>query len=329
MSGRVTIKSIAKDLGISHMTVSRALSNHPNVLKETREAVQKRARELGYVKSAAAMAMRGDGTKIVGLLLPNIVNEFYARFANTMALACEKNSYQLIIHLTNDDIEVEQQALDRLREVQAQAVVLVPAPGEQKTETYSQKTMRIIQLIRRRKQETPVNSLLVEDGPAICEAVLHLARNGHERIAYIGGDAGLSSGRSRLAAFQKGLQRSNLTMHPDLIRTGKPSFLMGRDHAQDLLEATQATALVCGGFEVSNGALNACMDASQFHSKSMVFVGYGDPTFYTWINGGVSTIRVPVDRLAKKAVMLIAENTAPDVPQNISFDASLVIRGQQ
>ena len=129
MSGRVTIKSIAEDLGISHMTVSRALSNHPNVLKETREAVLKRARELGYVKSAAARAMRGDETRIVGLLLPNIVNEFYARFANTMALACEAQSLQLIIHLTGDDPGAEEKALERLHEVQAQGVVMVPSPG--------------------------------------------------------------------------------------------------------------------------------------------------------------------------------------------------------
>ena len=52
MAGRVTIKSIARDLGISHMTVSRALSNHPHVQKETREAILRRADELGYVKES-------------------------------------------------------------------------------------------------------------------------------------------------------------------------------------------------------------------------------------------------------------------------------------
>ena len=79
MSNRVTIKSIAKDLGISHMTVSRALSDNPKVKAETRTAVILRAQELGYVKSGAAKAMRGDQTTIVGLLLPNLANEFYAR----------------------------------------------------------------------------------------------------------------------------------------------------------------------------------------------------------------------------------------------------------
>ena len=69
MAQRVTIKSIAQDLGISHMTVSRALSNHPSVREETRKTVLERAAELGYVRSAAASAMRGDATGIVGLLL--------------------------------------------------------------------------------------------------------------------------------------------------------------------------------------------------------------------------------------------------------------------
>ena len=148
MKTRVTIKSIAKDLGISHMTVSRALSGNPNVHKDTRDRIEKRARELGYVKSAAARAMRGEATQIVGLLLPNLLNEFYAAFANAMALVCEQNGFHLIIHLTNDDIALEGRALDRLREVQAMAVVMVPAPGDGLQQETNLGGMKAIQLIR-------------------------------------------------------------------------------------------------------------------------------------------------------------------------------------
>ena len=70
---RATIKSIARDLDISHMTVSRALSGNPNVKAGTRALILARAKELGYVKSAAANAMRGGQSAIIGLLLPNIV----------------------------------------------------------------------------------------------------------------------------------------------------------------------------------------------------------------------------------------------------------------
>ncbi|MCV6825481.1 MULTISPECIES: LacI family DNA-binding transcriptional regulator [Halocynthiibacter] len=326
MAGRVTIKSIAKDLGISHMTVSRALSNHPNVLKETREAVQKRAQELGYVKSAAAMAMRGGGTKIVGLLLPNIVNEFYARFANTMALACEEHSYQLLIHLTNDDLKAESLALEGLREIQAEAVVMVPAPGGTESTSTHLDGMRVIQLIRQRKEKDPASAILVDDAPAIREAVQHLADKGHRHIAYIGADSALSSGRSRLASFRQGLAQAELPEETNLIQTGVPSFEMGREHTAEILQQKQATALICGGFEISNGALNAFMDASEQSAPQMSFVGYGDPSFYSWINGGISTIRVPVDRLARKAVDILVSSQTDGPSNPLTFEAQLVVR---
>lgn len=323
---RVTIKSIAKDLGISHMTVSRALSNNPNVLKETRDAVQNRARELGYVKNAAAMAMRGDGAKIVGLVLPNIVNEFYARFANAMALACDAHALQLVIHLTNDNIETEQQALDRLREIQAACVVMVPAPGDTPAKVSPPDSMRLIELIRRRESPTPNPSILVEDSPAIIAAVAHLAQAGHSRIAYIGADETLSSGRGRLAAFLAGAHDLGLETPAELIRTGTPSFEMGRSNAAEILTSRQATALVCGGFEISNGALSAFMDSLGANDSQPAFVGYGDPSFYQWINGGMTTIRVPVEPLVESAIALISATTPTEQVLKTSFPAELVLR---
>lgn len=328
MSDRVTIKSIAKDLGISHMTVSRALSDHPNVQKDTRDAVRRRAAELGYVKSAAATAMRGDGTAIVGLLLPNIVNEFYARFANNLAEACEAFSYQLIIHLTSDDVDAEAKALKRLREVQAMAAIMVPAPGTEPSTTLHLDGMNIIQLIRHRPMTGTEHLILVEDGDAIRDAVVNLFERGHTRIAYIGANSELSSGRGRLEAFRAGLVASNLKEEPCLIKTGNPSFRMGGEFAREILTAGKATAIVCGGFEISNGALNALLESQIGHSGKFGFIGYGDPSFYSWIDGGISTIQIPVLPLAQQALQLLRNgDIIQDTPQTHGFEAMLVVRG--
>lgn len=327
MTEKATIKSIAKDLGISHMTVSRALSGNSKVRKDTREAVLKRARELGYVQSAAAKAMRGDGTRIVGLLLPNITNEFYARFANALAKACEAQSFHLIIHLTDDSIEQEQRSLDRLREVQATAVILVPAPAGENVDAISD--MKVIQLIRRRAAEDHSTAILVDDHDALCAAVCHLAKQGHRFIGYIGADRDFSSGRQRLAGFQEGLRQAGLPEHAELILTGAPSFEMGHACAGKLLSAGQATALVCGGVEISNGALSALMDEGIWPGKSFAFIGYGDPAYYSWINGGVSTLQLPVERLAEQAVELLAADAGPDENPSRAirhFEATLAIR---
>lgn len=327
MANRVTIKSIALDLGVSHMTVSRALSNTSNVHPKTRDAVLKRAAELGYVKSAAATAMRGDSTRIVGLLLPNLTNEFYAVFANTLALLCEDRGLHLMIHLTNDDAARERLATLRLREVQASAVIMVPAPGEPEREPQEMDDLQVIQLIRTRGLQSPSAALLVEDGGSIGAAVDHLAKAGHTDIGYIGGHQALSSGRHRAKAFHDALKRNGLSPNPAVIKQEPPSFEMGHALCLSILDGTAAaTALVCGGFEISNGALDACLKRGLKLPADLAFIGYGDPSFYKWIEGGISSIFVPVEELALQAAALLSPR-APQKDAGVIFlPSALVLR---
>lgn len=325
LAERITIKSIAKDLGISHMTVSRALSNHPNVLQETREKVQQRAREMGYVKSAAAKAMRGDGTRIVGLLLPNIINEFYARFANALALACEAEALQLIIHLTSDDLRAESEALERLTEVQARGVVMVPAPGDAPERSEALRTLNVIHLIRQVQSDPPVPAILIDDHQAIVDAVSHLANEGHKNIAYIGADPALSSGRSRLSAFRAGLKVAGLDVNPEQIKTSAPSRMSGQEQMESLLQDGGATAVVCGGVELSNGALQALLTHNQLGNR-VAFIGYGDAGLYAWVGNGVSAIDLPISDLAKAACDLLAKPPQDRPAEHLTFAAKLLHR---
>jgi LacI family transcriptional regulator len=311
---RVTIKSIARDLKISHMTVSRALSGSPHVKEETRKSVQLRAAQLGYVKSAAATAIRGDSAGIVGLLLPTLANEFYARFADSLARHCESAGLQLIIHLTADRLEQEHQSLLKLREVQAAAVVMVPTPGSDVGKNNHTGDLQVIQLIRTEKSNPNSYMALVEDRRALMMAVRRLVESGHRRIAYLGGATMLSSGINRLSAFIGGMQEAGIDPLSELIHTDIPSFAMGYDRAPGLVERDGATALICGGFEISNGALNGILEQNFRLPAQVAFVGYGDPTYYRWLEGGISTIRIPVELLASETAELIERGTKHQEP---------------
>ena len=165
----------------------------------------------------------------------------------------------------------------------------------------------------------------MEDGPAIRAAVHHLAQEGHKDIAYIGANRELSSGRTRLEAFLDGAKQAGLEIPQSMIQTGPPSFAMGRARAKGIIDAGQATAILCGGFEISNGALSAVIEKTTASERTISFIGYGDPSFYAWIDSGVSTIQVPVTELAHCAVEMI---TSSDRQQSkrASFSARLVIR---
>ncbi|WP_417241605.1 LacI family DNA-binding transcriptional regulator [Celeribacter sp.] len=327
MARSVTIKTIAQDLGISHMTVSRALSNSPNVRSETRELIQKRAAELGYVRNAAASAMRGDTTRIVGLLIPNLVNEFYARFANALAILCEDNDLHLITHLTNDDAGRERLALMKLRELQTSAVIMVPAPSVETHSAHLFHGIKTVQFIRTQKLPFDADSIVIEDAQSIKDAVHHLAAKGHQKICYLGGHALLSSGRERKAAFIAAMETNGLPVRDALVQTAVPSFNMGAERASSILSGDiDASAIICGGFEISNGALDACLKADARIPDDLAFIGYGDPGFYRWIQGGITTISLPIETLAAQALELLTPKNAHLSTQQHAFATELILR---
>ncbi len=324
---RATIKSIARDLGISHMTVSRALSGSEHVNAETRQAIVDHAHSVGYVRNSAASVLRGDPTAIVGLLLPNIINEFYARFANHLGILCAEAGFDLVIHLTNDDWQQEAKSLVRLQSLQACAVLRVPAPRNDDQSINCVNDLKLINLIRTQDDHFSEGSLMIDDSPSIKSAVEHLVKKGYERIAYIGAAEILSSGRHRLQAYTEALKVCGRSVDAGLVCTGAPGFDMGRDRMANLLDMKNAPdALVCGGFEISNGALETCLTRQLLLPEQLAFVGYGNPAYYRWISGGITTIALSEQRLACGALRMLQDCAANRVVASKTITAELILR---
>ena len=291
----VTIKQIAAHLGVSHMTVSRALSGSPLVTAETRALIVKRAEEMGYVASNAARIMRGKANRSVGLSLPNFENAFYARLANRIAERATSLNLQMMIGLTHDDPAREEDVLRQFAAQQVGAVAMVPAPdgGDMPAALRNP----VLQLLRQRKGvAAPV--LTIEDASAIAAAVEGLKRSGHERIGYIGATATLSTGSSRLAAFR---QAMGAAFDAELVRTVAPSAAAGAASMAGLLESPRRpTAVVLGGVELSSGAIGHVLESRQDEAPRLV--AYGDAYWYGWVMGGLPAIARPVDELAEAVI---------------------------
>ena len=100
---------------------------------------------------------------------------------------------------------------------------------------------------------------------------------------------------------------------------------MGHDNAMSLLDsAVPPGALVCGGFEISNGALEACLERGMQFPDGLAFVGYGDPPAYKWIAGGITTISLSTDDIAQRAVAMILDS-AGGQPQTTSRSPTALI----
>ncbi len=326
---RVTIKDIAERLGISHATVSRALADHPHTSEATKARVQAVAAELGYIPHSAARVMRGVPSSLVGLIIPDIQNDFYATVAKALAESCNEAGFQLVLAITEDDPVTEVQHVRELAEARAAGVVIVPSRGIRRETAALLKALPVVQLIRR-SPALATDWLGIDDGAGIAAAARHLLDLGHRRIAYVGGHKELSTGAARATGFRTALgERSKAT---PVIEVGPPRAAFGREAMVHILGTKRRpTAVVSGGARTTIGILEAIEAEGLSVPADLSLVGFGDPPWFRWWRSGITTLGLPVRDIAFAAgallVRRIREAVPPDPPTRATYPAMLLTRG--
>jgi LacI family transcriptional regulator, repressor for deo operon, udp, cdd, tsx, nupC, and nupG len=322
----VTIKDIARQLGISPSTVARALADHPHTSAATKARVRSTAEALGYVAHSAARIMRGRPSALIGLLIPDVQNDFYATVAKALAESCNEAGYQLVLALTEDDPIIELKHVRQLVGARAAGVIIVPSRSPQRETMAMLRRLPVVQLIRQ-YAALRADWFGIDDERAMLEATRHLVELGHRRIAYIGGHEGLSSGRARLGGFRRGLAEAGLDADAAAVATGPPRVAFARAALARIIDdgAPGAPgAIIAGGVRLTVGILEELHGRGLVMPRDLSFVGFGDPPWFQWCRPALTTIGLPVRDLtfAAGAHLLhrIRDAGAPDfAPQRTPY----------
>lgn len=327
----VTIRDIAAGLGLSHSTVSRALADHPLVKPETRMRVQARARALGYVPNGLAQSMRGTHGPVLGLVIPDIQNEFYAAVAQIVADAAAAHGFHLALSITGDDPAREMGDVRALLVSRAAGVIITPT-SQPRPETLAMlRGANAAQLVRRHAGLAQ-EAVLIDDFAGVRAATAHLVNYGHRCIGYIGTHVDISCGQERYDGFRSvmgehGLDASHVALGPP-----QPRFAQ---HAVTALfgAGQRPTGLVMGSSSLTIGALEALRAMRLRWPQDVSVVGYGDPVWFKLIGQGLTTVQLPVQEMGRYATSLLLrfEGSAVVVSradaQASRFAPSLVVRG--
>lgn len=328
----VTIRDIAAKLGISHATVSRALGSHPHINADTRARVKALAERMGYVPNASARAMRSARSALVGLIIPDVQNDFYATVAKIVADALAAQCLQLVLSVTEDDPERELRDLRALLEARAAGVILTPSAAPRAETLALIGNVDAVQVVRSH-DDIHASAVVIDDRAGTFAATRHLLAYGHRRIAYIGGTAELSTGRDRLGGFEDALRKEGLK--PAHISLGAPRPEFARHAIATMMAAKQRpTGLVLGSSELTLGALQGLRAAQLDWPRDVSVVGYGDPAWFELAAGGITTVSLPVRDVAMTAASLLLARIAArgdglgDETAAVSrFTPTLVLRG--
>jgi DNA-binding LacI/PurR family transcriptional regulator len=293
----VTARQVAEKSGYSISTVGRALANDLRISAKTRARIRREADNLGYVANTPARIVRGGSSKLIGLMLPDIRNDFYATIAEALSKCCDTEGYQLAFSITNDR-DTEARHLKELVSSRAAGIVIVPTESPRRETLSLLRSVPHAQLLRR----LPSSSAAwfgIDDEECLRAGTEHLLGLGHRRIAYIGASTGFSTGAARLSGFRRAFAESGVDTTDAIEELGGPTLEFGSQIVFRLLASSRPpTALITGSVQVTHAVLDALHRLRVSVPSELSVVGFGDAPGFQWWGPGLTTWRMPIQELA-------------------------------
>ena len=299
----VKARDVADAVGVSVSTIGRALGDDPRISDETKAQVRRMAERLGYVGNNVAQIMRGRSSKLIGLMIPDVENYFYAAIAQAMSDCLNRQGYRLLLSLTQDDRDVELRHIRELIGARASGIILVPTAAPRRESRNLLAAVPHVQFLRRVSAFGP-SWFGIDDEAALRTATAHLVGLGHRRIAYIGGVAALSTGASRVRGFRTALRENGIEPDAQLERLGEPKSAFGEQSCAGLLALKQPpTALLTGSVHITEGVV-AALECSKIDvPRALSVIGFGSAPWFSWWRGGLTVVSPPVQALATSCAL--------------------------
>jgi DNA-binding LacI/PurR family transcriptional regulator len=217
--GQITIKDIAKELGISPSTVSRALKNHPDIGLKTREAVHELALKHHYKPNTVALSLRSSKTHTIGVVIPEVVHFFFSSVISGIEHAANEAGYNVMICQSDEDAEREVTSLKTLTSSRVDGILASIAKTTTNFAHYRELIDERMPLVffDRAIREIPADKVIIDDFKGAFEAVEHLISRGCKKIIHLGAPLNLIIGQRRREGYIDALKRYNLAHDESLI----------------------------------------------------------------------------------------------------------------
>lgn len=279
MARKITLSTIAEELGVSTATVSLALRDSPLVADITRDKIKEAASSAGYIYNRRAASLRTSRSGIVGLLIPDIMNPFFAEILHGIEaeLGLDRQTFLLCNH--RDQIETQKHFVETLLQFGADGVIMSPAINTSPEDIAAMEASGLpVVLVARWVKGAKVPVYRGDDKKGIYMVTKHLIDLGHTKIAFIGGKRETSTGADRLAGYLAALESANITPIEHLQmgseRTRKSGYDSVRKMFKDDKEA--ATAIVCFNDLIAIGVLNGLNSLDIKPGEDVAVTGYDD-----------------------------------------------------
>ncbi len=323
---RVSIKDIAKAAGVSHSTVSRALSDSSLVSSETRDRIRQIAQDLGYSPNAMARGLVTQQTRTIGVIVTTIADPFIGEVVRGIEEVAADNSYRVFLATSHSDPLREVNLVKGFREWRVDGVIVASSRvGALYIPLLNEIGVPVV-LINSQQEGPYVHSVTVDNIQGAELATRHLLSLGHRTIGYMGGPADHSSHRDRLAGYRRALSDAGISFDPSLVLPGNGRADSGKNISNLLAHSPVATAVFCYNDLTAIGVVHALTRRALRVPGDLSVVGFDDIEFASYVDPPLTTIHQPKDEMGRLATRMLMDLLTGHEVANVKVPGELVVR---
>ena len=307
---QTTIIDIAKSVGVSNSTVSRALHGHADINPETRQAILDMAVQLDYQPNQLAYNLVKSRTNTIGMIVPEFHNRFFPNVIMGAHQVLTEQGYNLTIMQSNESFAVE---VANTKAMLANRIDGLLISLTQETNSFEhlqvfEKRGIPLVLFNRVCDDVHAPKVVVNDFEAAFMAVEHLIKNGYERIAHLGGPLNLLVSRERMKGYRAAMEKYGKPVEEELVIQGMLSQQKARIYGKYLLDLENRPDAI---FAVNDSAAIEIMLMAKEKGirvpDELGVVGFSDNPESAYIGPGLTTVRQPTIEIGKTTARWILQ----------------------
>jgi DNA-binding LacI/PurR family transcriptional regulator len=329
-----TIKDIARKLGLSPSTVSRALNDHPDISRETKRRVQETADAFDYHPNSIAQSLQSKRSNIIGVVVPQVKHVFFAQIMAGITDIAYDAGYTVMICQSNDDYEREELNIKALISQRVDGLLISISQSTDSHEHFNQLLKQGIPLVffDRVSEKVNASKVVVDDFDGAFHAVEYLIQRGYRKIGHLGGPDFLNISQDRYKGYEAALKKHGFSVQERMVIHIGLNEEHGTEGMARLLE--QATempdAVFCVDDPVAIGAYSHLRAKGLSIPGDIALVGFSDSPIASLVDPPLTTVRQPAYEIGRRATELLLEQLGCDeadrVPRREILKTELIIR---
>lgn len=324
-----SIRDVATVAGVSHQTVSRVINDHPSVRPATRERVNRAIEELGFRRSAAALALASGRNRTVTVLTANTTHHGYASVLQGVEEAARKAAYTVGVGvLEAADEESVTSVVRRAADSAGGLIVIAYDPAGVAALAAVDPDIPMVGVVETPSQKPPPDRPWVwtDDHRAAHDATAHLLALGHRTVHYVAIPSSTRRPSARTTGWRRALEQAGAPV-PEVLQGGwGPAS--GHDAGLLLARDPQVTAVLCGNDDLALGVMRALHRAGRSVPGEVSVVGFDDAPYAAYLTPSLTTVRLDFAGLGRAAFDLLygaLTQAAPVAPHSAAVP-ELVLR---